>query len=227
MGLNREIIKAVCFDIDGTLHDTDDQYVLRLNSFLRPLVTFFPQADLRALSRRLVMQAETPANFLFRMLDLLHLDDTIASLQDRLDKRRVGSDVQPYHLVEGVQEMLENLSHHFTLSIVSARGEQVSNTFLEYFSIRSYFTAVATAQTCRHTKPYPDPVLWAAAQMGVPPQNCLMVGDTTVDIQAGKAAGSQTAGVLCGFGTEAELAKKGADIILPSTTNLQKVLLDK
>ena len=38
--------------------------------------------------------------------------------------------------------------------------------------------------------------------MGVAPRDCLMIGDTTIDIRTGRAAGAQTVGVLCGFGTE-------------------------
>ena len=52
-----------------------------------------------------------------------------------------------------------------------------------------------------------------------------MIGDTTVDIQAGKAAGAQTVGVLCGFGEEPELKKKGADMILNTTSELTSLLL--
>jgi phosphoglycolate phosphatase-like HAD superfamily hydrolase len=52
-----------------------------------------------------------------------------------------------------------------------------------------------------------------------------MVGDTTVDIRAGKAAGAQTAGVLCGFGSERELRRAGADLILPTTGQLDEILL--
>ena len=51
-----------------------------------------------------------------------------------------------------------------------------------------------------------------------------MVGDTTVDIRAGKSAGAQTVGVLCGFGEEDELRKRGADMILTSTAELVQVL---
>jgi len=68
-------------------------------------------------------------------------------------------------------------------------------------------------------------VLWAAEQLGLPPKCCLMVGDTTVDIRAGRAAGTQTVGVLCGFGDRAELERAGADLILESTAELAGVLL--
>ncbi len=61
--------------------------------------------------------------------------------------------------------------------------------------------------------------------MGVQPANCLMIGDTTVDIRAGKAAGAQTVGVLCGFGEEPELRRLGADEILETTSELANLLL--
>ena len=96
--------------------------------------------------------------------------------------------------------------------------------FLDQFELRPYFALVVTALTAEHTKPYPDPILYAAEKMGVNPQNCLMIGDTTVDIRAGKAAGAQTVGVLCGFGEEPELRHQGADLILESTAKLADVL---
>ena len=60
--------------------------------------------------------------------------------------------------------------------------------------------------------------------MGVPAQACLMIGDTTVDILAAKAAGAQSVGVLCGFGERDELERIGADLILDTTAVLPQVL---
>jgi phosphoglycolate phosphatase len=53
-----------------------------------------------------------------------------------------------------------------------------------------------------------------------------MVGDTSVDIRAGKAAGAQTVGVLCGFVEEAELRQHKANLILSLTADLVQVLAD-
>jgi phosphoglycolate phosphatase len=111
------------------------------------------------------------------------------------------------------------------MTVVSAGRRPVVEAFLEQHEIRSYFLYIATAQTCRRTKPYPDPILWSAKKMGVRPENCLMIGDTTVDILAGKAAGTQTIGVLCGFGEQDELLRNGADLILKTTAELSKILL--
>jgi phosphoglycolate phosphatase len=51
-----------------------------------------------------------------------------------------------------------------------------------------------------------------------------MVGDTTIDVRTGVAAGAQTVGVLCGFGTERELRESGAGLILRTTSDLLAVL---
>ena len=125
-----------------------------------------------------------------------------------------------FWIIPGTRSMLAGLGSQLPLSIVSARSRLGTEAFLEQFDLSSRFIAVATSQTCRHTKPFPDPVLWAAEKMGVSAANCLMVGDTVVDIRAGRAAGAQTVGVLCGFGTRKELERAGADIILRKTSDL-------
>jgi phosphoglycolate phosphatase-like HAD superfamily hydrolase len=121
--------------------------------------------------------------------------------------------------------MLARLYNNYPLSVVSARDELSTREFLRQAGIEKYFRCVAGALTVRHTKPYPDPIYWVAQQMGVPSGNCLMIGDTTVDIRAGKAAGAQTVGVLCGFGEELELRRRGADEILDVTPKLAEILL--
>jgi phosphoglycolate phosphatase-like HAD superfamily hydrolase len=86
------------------------------------------------------------------------------------------------------------------------------------------FRAVIGAQTTRRMKPHPEPLLFAAQTMGVAPAQCLMIGDTTIDMRTGVSAGAQTVGVLCGFGTEAELRRTGAGLILRTTSDLLSVL---
>jgi phosphoglycolate phosphatase-like HAD superfamily hydrolase len=97
--------------------------------------------------------------------------------------------------------------------------------FLAHYGVLQHFVAVIGAQTTRRMKPHPEPLRFAAAAMGVAPQACLMVGDTTIDIRTGVSAGAQTVGVLCGFGTEAELRNAGARLILRTTSDLLAVLL--
>ncbi len=219
--LHKERIRALCFDVDGTLNDTDDLAVERLAGWLRPLGWLL---DPSHAARRLVMWAETPGNALIGIPDRFGLDDELYGLIDRLNRRR-SRPLRHFRVIEGVREMLTALHGRYPMSVVSARDEPSTRAFLAQTGLDEFFVCVAGATTVEHTKPYPDPILWAAEQMGVAPENCLMVGDTTVDIHAGRAAGTQTVGVLCGFGEEAELRRAGADLILPSTAELAQVLL--
>jgi N-acetyl-D-muramate 6-phosphate phosphatase len=120
--------------------------------------------------------------------------------------------------------MLVKFGQRYPLAIVSARDSRTTNLFLEQFGLSPFFKCIATSQTCKHTKPFPDPILWAAQKMNVPPEACLMVGDTTVDIRAGKAAGAQTIGVLWGFGEEPELRHYGADMIVKTITEMLRLV---
>ena len=130
-------------------------------------------------------------------------------------------------IVPGVKVMLTWLKGRYPLAVISARDVVSTLAFLEHFDLVDCFEVIITALSAEHTKPYPDPVRLAALKMGVAPEACLMIGDTTVDIRAGKSAGAQTVGVLCGFGEQAELRRQGADMILKSTANLDEVLLNK
>jgi phosphoglycolate phosphatase-like HAD superfamily hydrolase len=224
MAFDLSRIQGLCFDVDGTLSDTDDQFVRKLASWLTPLSFVFSGRDPLPFARRAVMATEAPGNYLLGVPDRLGVDGAIAALGDSVYRRGLGRSSEPFLLVEGVSEMLARLQSHYPMSIVSARGQHSTERFLDQFELRQFFQCIATAQTCQHTKPYPDPILWAARQMGLPPEACLMIGDTTVDVRAGKAAGAQTTAVLCGFGDEAELRRAGADLILSSTAVLAETL---
>ena len=109
----------------------------------------------------------------------------------------------------------------------SARDEHSSLAFIHQFQLEPYFRVIVTSQTCEHTKPFPDPLLYAAREMRVAPEHCLMVGDTTVDMRAARLAGMQALGVLCGFGTQRELLRAGAHEILDSTAQVLDLLENK
>jgi HAD superfamily hydrolase (TIGR01509 family) len=215
MPLDLARIKALCFDVDGTLSDTDDLYAQKAARFL-PRFLF---RDPARAARRLVMWIESPGNALMGLPDRFGLDDELAALVDWMYRHRRKRWKQ-YLLVPGVDALLASLHGRFPMAVVSARDEGGTRAFLDHFHLTRYFDAIVTSLTAPHTKPYPDPILFAAQKMGVAPESCLMIGDTTVDMRAGKSAGAQTVGVLCGFGEEGELRRADADEILKSTAEV-------
>ena len=218
-------IHVLCFDVDGTLSDTDDYYANRFTGWFQRLPRFLVHDPERA-ARRLVMWIESPGNALLGLSDTIGLDGPIITLIDFIYRHRKRKWRQ-FLIVPGVQEMLRRLKGHYPMVVVSARDEDSTMAFLQEFDLVKYFDLVISALSAKHTKPYPDPILLAAQKMGVAPEACLMIGDTTVDVRAGKAAGAQTVSVLCGFGGEDELRRKNPDLILPSTADLADALFGK
>jgi phosphoglycolate phosphatase len=216
----------LCFDVDGTLSDTDDLYVKKFEPLFRPLRPLLPKRDSQYAARRFVMWAEAPGNALIGVPDRLGLDDELLAVAEWLNKRRMRPR-KDYLLIEGVREMLEALRPHYPMTVVSARDDHSTRAFLDQFDLTPFFQEIVTAVTVQHAKPYPDPIYYAARKMGIKPEECLMIGDTPVDIRAGRSAKAQTVGVLCGFGEEDELNRLGADIILPTTPDLTSILLSQ
>lgn len=223
MSLDLARIQALCFDVDGTLSDTDDQFVQKVEPFFRPLRALLPGQDSARAARRFIMWSEAPGNALIGLPDTLGLDEPLYRFSEWLTRRRPRP-LKHFLLIPGAQEMLTTLQRRYPLAVVSARDETSTRAFLDQFGLTPCFKVIVTAISAQHTKPYPDPILYAAQKMGVAPTACLMIGDTPIDIRAGKAARAQTVGVLCGFGEENELRRLGADAILPSTAALTELL---
>jgi HAD superfamily hydrolase (TIGR01549 family) len=224
MTLDVTKIKALCFDVDGTLRDTDDLYVAKLERHLKPLGRLLGDHHLNRTIRRFVMTLDTPINAVYTMLDWLHLDGAMIGALEKMQEFQLRKSRAELPMIPGTRESLDKLAEKFPLSVVSARGAKGTMEFLDRHQIADRFICIASGQTTPHTKPWPDPVLWCAEQMGVLPENCLMIGDTTVDIRAGLSASAQSVGVLSGFGDQKELARAGANLIVENVAALTKII---
>ena len=221
--LDRALIRALLFDVDGTLSDSDDHMVSRLRDKLMFLDRLFKPGSAHRFARSFVHFAESPGNWLLQVADRMNLDHLLAAF---LDKRahRSEAELQNFPAIAGILPMLQVLSGRFPLAVVSARNEVTTRHFLRLNQLEAFFPVVVTSQTCRRTKPFADPLLFAAKRLGVPIENCLMVGDTVTDVRAAKAAGAQSLSVLCGFGLEKELRRAGTQEVLVSTSELATYL---
>ncbi len=92
-------IRGLCFDIDGTLSDTDDVYIQRV---LRYLPRGLFKDPIRA-ARRIVMWLEAPANGLFGLADRYGVDDEMAAVLDWVYRHRRHTP-EIFLLVPGVRE---------------------------------------------------------------------------------------------------------------------------
>ncbi|MBN1338484.1 MAG: HAD family hydrolase [Bacteroidales bacterium] len=211
-----EDIRAWFFDLDGTLMDTDDQVAERLARKLK----VFPPRRAGIIARKIIMALETPLNGWITFIDMLGLDNFVFRLSHLagIAKNR------NFTLVPGADKAVEGLAEKFRLAVVSTRPQQDAQAFLDQYGMAGFFSLIIHRGSTRRLKPHPSPLLFAARQLAVKPEECVMVGDTTVDMFAAKKAGVWAIGVLCGWGTEKELQRAGADIILPSTGDIPELM---
>jgi N-acetyl-D-muramate 6-phosphate phosphatase len=224
--LDKTRIKAIIFDVDGTLRDTDDEMVRSVELFLLKFEFLISSKNAQSAARDIVMKMENPAQKILHYADKWGWDKCIHEAVNAIRwLLRPFKNTKKYQTIEGVPEMIAALAKHYPLAVASAGDEKTVRSFLENAGILPYFKCVATALTCPHTKPFADPLIWTALQMGVPIENCLMVGDTTVDMLAGNNAQTQTVAVLCGFGEKSELEALKPNLILNTTADLTAQLI--
>lgn len=212
-------IEAVFFDLDGTLMDTDDQLVetlaLRLQRLGRPSVY-------RA-ARWVVMAAEGPMNGLLTLLDILGLDGPLLGLW-RWFRRLRGVTSPDYRLMEDADVVLQELKSRYQLGVVTTRGREDAEAFLDQHDLWELFDTVVTREATWRLKPHPDPIREAARQLDVPVERAVMVGDTTMDVRSARRAGAKSVAVCCGFGRRDELEQADADVVLECISDLPSVL---
>jgi pyrophosphatase PpaX len=109
---------------------------------------------------------------------------------------------------EGMAEVLDALkAAGRRLGIVTSKSHDTTEMAFRAVGLREHFDVVVTASDTAEHKPSPVPLRLCLERLGAPPDGSMYVGDSPVDIEAGKAAGMATAAVAWGvFGREALLA---------------------
>jgi phosphoglycolate phosphatase len=91
-------------------------------------------------------------------------------------------------------------------STATSKGTPYSRFTLEHFGLLQYFDHVQGTDGFP-SKPAPDVIFTALNALGAEPEDCLFVGDSRVDMEAGRRAGVKTCAARYGYGNEAELAQ--------------------
>jgi len=126
-----------------------------------------------------------------------------------------------------VHETLAKLSQHFQLALITRRNmpKEPIMRELKRLELTEYFRLIVTSQDVEEPKPSPQAFLKAADQLGVFINDCAVVGDSIVDVQAGKSAGTKTIAVLSGLFSREELKKEKPDLIVKNINSIPNLLL--
>jgi 2-phosphoglycolate phosphatase len=177
-------LRAVLFDLDGTLLDTAPDMVGALNALrgeeaLAPMAYELVRAAVSHGTARVVKTGFPGAEA-----------EVFAALQQRFLRLYRGALSRGTRLFPGMEEVLDTLARRqLKLGIITNKPAWLTDPLLEELGLRARFACVVSGDTVSERKPHPLPLLHAAALAGVAPGECIYVGDAERDVQAAHAAG--------------------------------------
>jgi phosphoglycolate phosphatase len=188
------MIEAVLFDLDGTLADTAPDMARTVNAMrarrgLPPVAAALVRPHVSKGARGMIcsafeMTADHP--------DFMPMREEFLDLYGR----EICVDTV---LFPGMQDLLDSLEEDgIAWGVVTNKFERFARPILAELGIAERAGAIVGGDTCPRAKPFPDPLLFAAKQMGVSPGQTLYVGDDERDVQAARAAGMPV--IVAGYG---------------------------
>lgn len=211
-------MKAVIFDLDGTLLDVRKGFYWQFQELTR-------QYDGVALANEVIASmAHGTTEEVVRTL-VRNTDVPFEEICKRHQELRLESYDRYLELYEGVNELLPILKRMNVKVAALTAGNQLTVDCLERLGIHHHFDVIIDASHVQRTKPDPEGLHIILEKLGCEPHEVMMVGDTVADILVGVNAGvGKKVGVSHGFGHAEALVAAGADHIIHDIPSLLDVL---
>jgi len=207
-------VEGIVFDVDGTLTDSIEAYYEGFREVMAKIGIHIKREDLLEpmATGSLIWDRVVPENTPDR-------DEKIRQCMELIPQiyREVFKSVQPFPGLESVLMRLEEKG--VCLGVLTA-SRAIAVQPLHHHSLNGYFRVIITREEGFPNKPAPDGILECLKRMDIPPNQAITIGDTPLDIRAGKAAGTLTVGVLSGIGNRAQLQAEEPTAIVGGVSEL-------
>ena len=216
----RFAVRAVLFDLDGTLADTApdlggalNRMRLRRGMEALPIERLRPVASSGARGMLAVGLQVTPETAGYEALR----EEFLAEYEAALDRDSV--------LFDGVTDCLAGLhSRGLRWAVVTNKATRFTGPVLAGLGLQA--EVVICGDTTPHAKPHPAPLLEACTRLGIPAAHALYVGDDLRDMQAARAAGMPAVAAGYGYlGEQSDLGAWGADAVIAAPQDLLMLLV--
>lgn len=209
-------MRAVVFDLDGTLADTYDLIVHAFNVAMAPYwKRTWSRAEVRSLfgpTEEVILRGQLPAAQ--AEAAIARLFETYESEHERLARVFPGT-------MEAVAALYDD---GFRIGVLTNKGRRSADISLQRLGLSPYVTAVVSGDDAP-AKPDPQGLKDALRTLGAAPENAVMVGDAPSDIIAGHAAGCQAIGVTwAGTYPDERLQAVHPEIIVDAPSELERAI---
>jgi phosphoglycolate phosphatase len=187
-------INTILFDLDGTLIDTAPDLAYALNTLL--LENGFNEKPYEQIKPLVAFGGKALIQFGF---DCDESHPEFSNRHQKILKIYTDNIDQFSKTFNGIDALLEDVKDRKMFwGVVTNKPENLTHLLLDKLGLKP--DVVVCGDTLEYNKPHPAPLLYACAQLGVSPQDCLFVGDDKNDIVAGKNANIKTVAVSYGYG---------------------------
>ena len=214
------MIKAVLFDLDGTLADTAPDLCYALNRMRA--ARNLPEMPVAATRAYTSLGAR---GLLGVGLDVTPAHPDYGALREEFLAIYADNLCRETRLFPGMPELLGALEGRGLLwGIVTNKAERYTHPLLEQLGLHKRAACVIGGDTTGKTKPDPAPLFAASERIGIAPQDCIYVGDDRRDVQAGRSAGMKTVVVKFGYLNGNDPETWAADAMIDAPGDLLKHL---
>lgn len=127
-------------------------------------------------------------------------------------------------VIEGIEWIM---AQGYRVACVTNKAEAFTIPLLKDKGLHDYFEVIVSGDTCSEKKPSPMPLLFAAEQLGVAPENALMIGDSKSDVKAARAAGFHIFCMTYGYNHGEDIRAYEPDVIADSFVEFKDYLVSK
>ncbi len=219
------VIKAVVFDLDGTVVAFNIDYMAVRAEVRSYLLCVGVPASVLSLNESIFEMLKKTEIFLKNNDKLRKTVETVRrnalAIADRFELEAAKNT----SLLPGVTEALKMTKEmRLKIGLCTINGEKSTNYVLKRFGIRKYFNVIVPRNKARFVKPNVDHLQVTLKALRVKPEDALVVGDGVVDMRCSKELGTIAIGIPTGLSSSAELINTGADYIITSAAELPTII---
>ena len=209
-------MRAVLFDVDGTLIDSNDFHA---RAWHDAMLRFGAEVALVDVRRQIGKGADNLMPALLSPEFMKDHGDAVEAFRGELFERQYLDRIRPF---PGVRPLFERIAAAgLRITLASSGTKEEVEHHLKLIGCEDLVASITTTDDAEHSKPCPDIFTAALGKLGdVEPGEAVVVGDSPYDMQAAKAIGLRTIGFRSGGFDDATLIDAGADALFDGPADL-------